>query len=125
ARGNLARVGRRAGGGPRRAVAAWLDAAGHHGGCAGSARAKLMRVPVGLIQHSAPTRVTRGLDPRVHHSLQELFAKRMDCWVKPAMTKWVETHMPGTSRACDETCAPKGQRVSTMKSVPLPVSPPI
>src|SRR5262249_31617888 len=35
----------------------------------------LEHIPVGLIQHSAPTCVTRGLDPRVHHSLQELFAK--------------------------------------------------
>jgi hypothetical protein len=36
-----------------------------------------------LIQHSAPTCVTRGLEPRVHHSSQELFVKRMDCRVKP------------------------------------------
>jgi hypothetical protein len=36
-----------------------------------------------LVQHSAPTCVTRGLDPRVHHSSQEFFAKRMDCRVKP------------------------------------------
>src|SRR5262249_49763873 len=32
---------------------------------------------------SARTCVPGGLDPRVHHSLQELFAKRMDCRVKP------------------------------------------
>jgi hypothetical protein len=43
----------------------------------------LKQIPVGLIQHSAPTCVTRGLDPWVHHSSQELFAKRMDCRVKP------------------------------------------
>jgi len=27
--------------------------------------------------------VTRGLDPRVHRFSQELFAKKMDCRVKP------------------------------------------
>src|SRR5262249_55208986 len=49
-----------AGGGPRRAPTPRLGAAGRDGGCAGGARAKLERVPVGLIQHSGPTRVTRG-----------------------------------------------------------------
>jgi hypothetical protein len=44
---------------------------------------KREQIPVGLIQHPAPTCVTRGLDPRVHHSSQEFFAKRMDCRVKP------------------------------------------
>src|SRR5215831_7564507 len=34
-----------------------------------------------------------------------------------------ETHMPGTGRAWRKVCV-EGQRVSTMKSVPLPVSPP-
>jgi hypothetical protein len=28
-------------------------------------------------------RVTRGLDPRVHHLRKNFFAKRMDCRVKP------------------------------------------
>ena len=41
----------------------------------------LEHILVGLIQHSAPTCVTHGLDPRVF--FQELFAKRMDCRVKP------------------------------------------
>jgi hypothetical protein len=34
-------------------------------------------------RQSAAACVTRGLDPRVHHSLQEIFAKMMDCRVKP------------------------------------------
>src|SRR5262249_41218540 len=46
-------------------------------------RYDLEHIPVVLIQQSAPTCVTRGLDPRVHHSSQEFFAKRMDCRVKP------------------------------------------
>jgi hypothetical protein len=59
-------------------------------------------IPVTATAMQESTRVTRGLDPRVHHSLQELFAKRMDCRVIsaftrvfdalcPAMTKWVKT----------------------------------
>src|SRR5215475_235360 len=46
------------------------------------------------MQHSAPACVTRGLDPRVHHSSQELFAKRMDCRVISAFTRVFDA-MPG------------------------------
>src|SRR5262249_29990724 len=49
----------------------------------GEGRSPLEHIPVGLMQHSAPACITRGLDPRVHHSSQELFAKRMGCRVNP------------------------------------------
>src|SRR5947209_5649257 len=73
-------------------------------------------IPVGLIQHSAPTCVTRGLDHAsrvhpicalktpeigytrfrvVHDSSQELFAKRMDCRVISAFTRVFQRAMPG------------------------------
>src|SRR5262249_55137502 len=100
-----------------------------------SARAQLVRVPVGLLQHSALTRVTRGLDPRVHHSLQILFAKRMDCRVISAFTRVFRRAMPGNDEmgrnaharhkpgTCRVVCV-KGQRVSTMNPVPWRFSPP-
>src|SRR5262249_19030668 len=46
---------------------------------------------IGLILHSAPTCVTRGLDPRVHHSSQEFLRRGWIAGSSPAMTKWVKT----------------------------------
>src|SRR5262249_55192477 len=49
----------------------------------GEGRSPLEHIPVALMQNSGPACVPRGLDPRVHHSSQELFAKRMGCRVNP------------------------------------------
>src|SRR5262249_25168269 len=43
--------------------------------------------------------VTRALDPRVHHSSQELFSKRMDCRGISAFTRVFRRAMPGNDAA--------------------------
>src|SRR5215472_8518916 len=65
----------------------------------GEGRSPLEHIPVGLMQHSAPACLTRGLDPRVHHSSQELFAKRMDCRVISAFTRVFDALCPAMTKS--------------------------
>src|SRR5205807_7157802 len=82
---------RLAGGGPRRAVAARLDAAGHHGGCAGSARARLMSIwlSAAVVLGSSCAGLTRASIGK-SDSL-----KTMDCRVISAFTRVFRRAMPG------------------------------